>query len=712
MPTKIHKDYETRAVPDIKDVGAYRYANDPSLRILYVAVAEDDGPVYLWTPPEFREAAGLSDEEIRNAEALMAKESDPEVEIWCHNSQFETAVTEAVFEKQTGFKKPALHQYRCTAAMARRAGLPFSLEKCAAELGLPQQKDKRGDALIKKFCSPQKDGRWIHPWDDPQAFREFGEYARQDVVVERLIGEKLQHFALSGMALEIFKIDTLMNHRGFPVNLPAIACAQELVKLAVGSVEEDFTKLTGLTPRQGEKFKVWLKERGYQHDNLQADTLDAVIEADDFDDLSELGQALLMRQRVSFAAVNKLDAMKKCAGPHDNRVRGTLLIYGTGPGRWAGSKVQPHNFKKPSPKLVRGANAKAAGFEDSDEMLSWLTASAYRDLSAGCGPDHLDMLYGPPLDVISSSIRHFIHDSRPMLDVDYSAIQARVLSWLAGEEWRMEVFRTHGKIYEASASQMFGVPIDQVSRPMRQKGKISELALGFAGSDGALITMGALKMGLKEEELHPLVVLWREANTKIVQFWDDSDMAARRAIASPGQKFKAGRITYFYARTAGIPYLFLVLPSGRKIAFPHPRIEETIMWKKDGEKKRLICPTRAQILEAKKEDPKAWLKGGLTYYGCIDKKSQRFGRVSLHPGKLAQNATMGVEADVLFQGMVNAHGKGYQLLLTVHDEVLSAYEPEKGQSLEEFTSLLIDMPAWADGLPVKADGAIVDFYTK
>lgn len=712
MSVRIHKDYETKCAVDLKKVGAYRYANDPSCKILYVAIAKDDGPVHLWTPPQYREAAGLSDDEIASAEELMALESDPEVEVWCHNSQFETAVTEAVFEKQTGFKKPALEQYRCTAAMARRAGLPFSLEKCAAVLGLPQQKDKRGDALIKKFCSPQKDGHWIEPWGDVQAFREFGEYARQDVVVERLIGEKLKHFSLTGLALEVFKIDTVMNHRGFPVNLPAISYAQTMVQEAAGSVEEDFIRLTGLTPRQGEKIKVWLKERGYQHDNLQAETLDAVIEADDFDDQSELGQALLMRQRVSFAAVNKLDAMRKCAGPHDNRVRGTLLFYGTGPGRWSGSQVQPHNFKKPSPKLVRGVNAKAAGFDDSDEMLSWLTASAYRDITRGCCTDHLSMVYGPPLDVISSSIRHFIHDNRPMVDADYSAIQARVLSWLAGEEWRMEVFRTHGKIYEASASQMFKVPMSEVTKPLRQKGKISELALGFAGSDDALITMGALKMGLKEEELHPLVELWREANQKIVQFWYDSDTAARSAFASPGQKFKAGRVAYFYASAAGIPYLFLVLPSGRKIAFPFPKVENTIMWKVDGEKKRLINPTAEQIAQAKKEDPKAWLKGGLTYYGCIDKKNQKFGRVSLHPGKLAQNATMGVEADVLYQGMVNAHNRGYQLLLTVHDEVLSAYEPEKGQSLEEFTALLTDMPEWADGLPVKADGAIVDFYTK
>lgn len=711
MP-RIHKDYESKSNVNLKKVGAYRYANDPSTRMLYLGIALDNGPVHLWTPPRYRQWANISKDEIAEAERLMAMECQPDVEVWAHNAGFEVALTESLFKKETGFAPPQLHQYRCTAAMARRAALPYSLEKCAAALGLPQQKDKRGDALIKKLCSPQKDGSWIEPWDDPAAFQEFGEYCRQDVRVEVAVGDKLSHFALSGISLEIFKIDTVMNHRGFPVNLEAIAHAQEIVKASVGSVESEFQALTGLTPRQGEKIKAWLKERGYPADDLQAETMDAIIESDDFDENSEWGKALLLRQRVSFAAVNKLDSMALCAGPHDNRVRGTLIYYGTGPGRWAGSHVQPHNFKKPSPKLVRRANAKAAGFEDSDEMLSWITASAYRDIAQGCGADHLAMLYGSPLDVISSSIRHFIHDRRPMLDVDYSAIQARVLSWLAGEEWRMEVFRTHGKIYEASASQMFKVPISEVSKPLRQKGKISELALGFAGSDDALITMGALKMGLKEEELHPLVLLWREANQKIVQFWHDSDTAARSAFFNPGQKFKAGRVTYFYASACGVPYLFLVLPSGRRIVFPYPRMEKTIMWKHEGEKKRLINPEVEQIIKAQKQDPKAWLKGGLTCYGCIDKKTQKFGRVSLHPGKLAQNATMGVEADVLYQGMINAHNKGYQLLLTVHDEVLSAFEPEKGQSLEEFTSLLTDMPPWADGLPVKADGAIVDFYTK
>lgn len=232
-----------------------------------------------------------------------------------------------------------------------------------------------------------------------------------------------------------------------------------------------------------------------------------------------------------------------------------------------------------------------------------------------------------------------------------------------------------------------------------------------------MITMGALKEGLKEEELKPIVDKWRGANPKIVQLWRDLDEAARRAIMTPGVKFPVGHLTFFTAQTAGIPYLFLVLPSGRKIAYPRPRIEATAMWKKDGIRVRVVAPTTEDIMRGQKEDSKGfWKPEGVTYWGEIKSptggKSTQWGRVSLSPGTMAENATMGSATDVMSVGLINAHKAGYRLYSMIHDEALSRYEPQRGQRAEEFCELLADLPKWADGLPVRADGGLVPFYKK
>lgn len=454
----LHLDYETRSLADLPKVGGWRYAFDPSTEILCIGIAEERGDPVVWTPWNHD----------RKAEALMREMGKPETIIYAHNATgFEVPITDAIFEKTTGFKAPQHHQWRCTAAMGRRAALPSSLKRLAEALKLTNQKDDKGGGLIRKFSIPNgKTGMWVEPEEDMEAFQQFCEYCRQDVRVEQEIHQKLKDFELKGFPLQTFLLDLEINSRGFPVNLEALRKAQVIVEKESARISAQFEQLTGLSPNQNAKFLAWLKERGYERENLQSGTLEEVIEDEDFDPSSEVGKALLLKKRISFASLKKIPAMLACAGPHDNRVRGTLTFHGAGTGRWSASLVQPQNFKRPT----------------IDE-----TEDAYAAIQEGVDPMWLETMYGSSLEVVSSCIRHFIHDvdGGPMLDADYAAIEARALAWQANEKWRLDVFNTHGQIYESSAAAMFKIPLSEFAdykkktgkqHPLRQKGKVAELA--------------------------------------------------------------------------------------------------------------------------------------------------------------------------------------------------------------------------------------------
>lgn len=592
-----HLDFETRSRADLKKVGAFRYANDTSTEILCVAISKDDEEPVIWTCTGRVEYGNA---EQGKALKLIREISDnPEALVYAHNSGFECSVADALWQKTFGCPPPRHDQWRCTMAMARRAALPASLDKCSQALGLTQKKDARGSSLIRKFCVPQKTrtkkikgyskdpdygamlpdiawgpevvGDFLNPEDDPDAFKELCDYCVQDVRVEKAIHKKLHAFELKGLHLSVFQLTLDINTRGIPVNLDALQKAQKIIDAETQRLTTEFQRITGLLPTQTAKVLAWLKSVGYEGDNLRAETLEEALDDEEFDASTPYGAALSLKKQISYASLKKVAAMIACAGPHDNRVRGTLNDYGAGTGRWSASLIQPQNFKRPSKHLEK------------------LTESIYRDIIAGADAAYLSLVYGPPLECISSCIRHFIHDYQqcdfcggapypssglpcpecegigggeaPFLDADYSAIEARLIAWQAKEEWRLEVFRTHGKIYEASANQMFGTPMEAfeeykkengASHPHRQKGKVAELALGYQGGVNAMLKMGAEKEGLTKKECAEIVKAWREASPNIVQLWYDVENAAKQAVKNPGARYPFGvRAEMFTARTAG-----------------------------------------------------------------------------------------------------------------------------------------------------------------
>lgn len=713
MPKIYSLDFETRSRADLKKVGAFRYANDPTTEILCFAIAEGDGEPVLWRRPLPGDHPGVNINE--EAEHLLYHATQPDSLIYAHNAMFEIAISDALFFKTFELDPPEHHQWRCTMAMARRAALPVSLKRLAEALNLKQQKDASGSSLINKFSKPQttgkRKGEFIEPQDDWEAFEKFGEYCRQDVRTEQEIHRVLKAFELKGFPLDTFLMDIEINTRGFPVNLDALAKVSKIVQGETARLSKEFSQVTGgLSPTQGAKFLAWLKERGFERENLQAATLDEVFEDEDFDETTDLGKALMIKKRVSFASLKKLDAMAACAGPHDNRVRGTLTYHGAGTGRWSASLVQPQNFKKPAPWMEKHSE------------------QAYLDIRQGCTAAWLELIYGPPLEVVSSCVRHFIQDAEgDFLDVDYSAIEARIIAWQANESWRLEVFKTHGKIYEASACQMFGLKMSDFDmhvaetgkhHPFRQKGKVAELALGYQGGVGAMEKMGALKMGLQKEELQPIVTAWREANPNVVQLWRDTENAARKAILTPRQEFPFGvGCSFFTTKAAGMNYLFMKLPSGRLIAYPDPALVKQLRWKKvhpkTGEEShfKVLNPTPEQVAKARQIDPKSRVSEAITFYGQLP-KTVNWGRVVGYAGSFVENLIQGIAVDVMAHGALKAEAKGYQIASLIHDEALAYFRPQLGQTPEAFTHLLLDKSDWADGLPLAAEGGPVPFYKK
>ena len=692
MATKYHLDYETRSRADLKKVGAARYASDPSTRILMFAIRKENGPTLLWLNPAFRVPCATNAEAwTLYAEAL----NDPEALIYAHNAPFEMFVAHYRNEHDLGLPAIPIEKLRCTMAMARKAGLRVSLDNVGEDLGLSQMKFGYGYQLIRKFSIPQKKtGEFIEPSEEPEKFIEFGRYCVRDVDSEAEAHAHMQPFELRGMALETFLFDLRMNLRGFPVNRKALEVAQRIIEKVQTEVREEFVALTGLEPTQRDRIKEYLKETfGIELANMQGKTIDKFIAAQEEDedeaedaaieaalvDLESRGQETLFAQeptediekamrvlelykQVRFAAVKKVKTMLDCVCD-DGFIRGMFTWHGAGTGRWTAQKVQPQNFRTPKISDPHGV---------------------YEMLCNGCTVSQLEMLYGNPLEAIADCVRNFIHHSAdgarqelPMLDADYSAIEARIVAWLANESWRLEVFRTHGKIYEASASQMFHIPLNQITKPLRQRGKVAELALGYQGSDGAMKKMGALEMGLKEDELLEIVQAWRAANRRIVNTWYALERAAKAALFAPNTPVAVcdGKIEFKYVKVGKIPYLIMRLPSGRNIAYPHPN------WTEDE---------------------------GLTYYGQL--KGKNWGRVSLYGGKILENATQGIAADFMGHGAVNAEKLGYIIWALIHDQALAA--AQAGRTIEGFVAALTKLPPWANGMPLKADGEVVPFYTK
>ena len=668
-------DYETRSRADLKKVGAYRYAEDASTRILMFAIAsETEGP-FLWFNPEFVSTDALSDS--RAMAMLEVAFKSPESIIWAHNAEFERALSRYRALPDLGLKAPPIERWRCTAALARRAGLRASLGNVSEDLNLGQKKWGEGYQLIRLFSIPQKaTGEFTDPLTEGEKFFRFGEYCLQDVRSEKEVHARLKPFELRGATLDTFLFDARMNDRGLPVNTNALIHAQHIITDLQNDVAAEFVKLTGLQPTQRDKVKKFFEKAGLKLANMQSKTLDDAIayhdeEEDDemeFDLLNDtpadIRHLLELYKMVSYAAVKKVRTMLDCVCG-DGFIRGMFLYYGAGTGRWSGQKVQPQNFKKPTIK-------------DSDGV--------YDLLCKGDSGRGIDLLYGNPLEAIANCIRNFIQDpAGEMYDADYSAVEARIICWLAGQNDALDRFRNGVDSYLQMAEKIYGRTCKNPS-PERELAKRAVLGCGFGmwWPKFQKTCWDQARVKVSDELAERAVVAYRDNYGCVVQFWKGCEDAVRLAILKPGAKFDAGTHITFECRTiSGMHYLLMTLPSGRVVSYPHPKIE----------------PVTRKGGEVDVE--------GITYYGQIP-GTAKWGRVQLYGGKLAENATQAVAADIMANGACNAEKAGFTIWGLIHDQALA----KAVGGLQAFVHELTRLPPWAMGLPIKAEGRTTKYYRK
>lgn len=645
MERILEMDIETYSDVDLIKCGVYAYADSPAFEVLLFAYSFDG---------EETEVIDLARGELLPAEVESAI-FDESIIKTAFNANFERICLSKHFERRISPKS-----WHCSAIQAAMLALPRSLEEVGAVLGLEKQKMKEGKDLIRYFCMPCKPtksngGRTRNfPCHAPEKWELFKNYCKCDVDVEKAIRYKLRNFPIPESEMEVYCLDQEINDRGILVDKKLVeqAVAGDLLHKEI--VTKRAYELTGLeNPNSVAQIKGWLLEKGLEIDSLSKQAVSELIQESD----GEVQELLKLRLLMAKTSVKKYEAIERSVCS-DGRVHGLLQFYGANrTGRWSGKLVQAQNLPKNyivDLELARNL-VKQGRFED------------------------VELLYDSTPKVLSELIRTaFI--PKPgcrFLVADFSAIEARVLAWLSGEQWRLDVFSSHGKIYEASASAMFHVPIEEIKKgsPLRQKGKIAELALGYGGSVGALTAMGALNMGLEEEELAPLVSSWRSANPHITQFWWDVDAVAIKAVTEKKQT-RVGKIIFEYK--SGI--LFVTLPSGRKLSYVKPR------------------------MALNKFD-----RNGLTYEGIAE--NGKWGRIETYGPKLVENIVQGTARDLLAEAMLRLKKQGFDIVMHIHDEAVLEV-PEGVSSVEEVCAIMAEQPEWEKGLPLRADGYECAFYKK
>jgi DNA polymerase len=636
-------DIETFCETDLKTAGAYKYAEKSE--ILMIGYASDLDPVQLDVVTN-----KILSNDLR--EALL----DPRVLKKAWNASFERANLSKYF----GLHLPP-EQWECTMMRSVMLGLPASLDEAARVTMVENQKDSIGKALIRYFCVPCKptkaNGQRTRnlPEHDPEKWEAFKKYCMLDVAAERDISKKLDFFNIPRDEMKLWCLDQRINERGIMVDLDFANTAIDLDLTFRERLLREAEQITGLENTNSvAQLKKWLStEMEEEVTSLSKDKLPQMLKDTD----SESAKRIIeIRQDLSKTSVKKFTAMLKAACS-DDRVRGLLQFYGASrTGRWAGRLVQVQNL--PRGKFKDFETPRKLVMENDAEML--------------------ELCYGAIPDTLSSLIRSaFIpKKGRRFIISDFSAIEARVIAWLAREPWRIEVFNTHGKIYEASASKMFKIPLDQVSESDRQKGKVAELALGYQGGVGALIKMGALDMGVMETELHSIVFAWRDANKKIALLWRNVEKAAKLALTS-GERVEVDRGLAFSTKKR---FLIMHLPSGRDLYYPKCSLEQTD-------------------------------RGSKIVYWGVDQTIKKWCKIDTYGGKLVENAVQAIARDCLAYGMLNLNDFGYNIAIHVHDEVVCEEEEGVG-SLEEVNALLSENAPWAEGLPLKAVGCESYYYKK
>lgn len=649
----LHIDIETRCKLDVGDVGVYRYAEDPTFSIILFAYSWDDGPTIALDT-----SADTFPGESIPADVWLAL-TDPNVLKIAHNANFEYVCIGMYFGLCL-----ELRQWFCTMIAAAYLGLPLGLDKIGQVLGLSQQKDARGKALITYFCKPCKPtkkngGRTQNlPEHDPEKWVEFKEYNAQDVRTEKEIYAYISRFpGLPDKEREYWILDQIINATGISVDHEFIKAAIELNAQFTKRVHDEIVDITGVdNPNSLPQLKRWLfQELGHHVHSLGKDYLADALDGELLPDHVE--RVLRLRQLASKTSISKYDTFLAYACS-DGRIRGLLQFYGANrTGRFSGRGPQIQNLKRTLKKDIDVAReAVRYGFAD--------------------------LLYEDVPDIISRLTRTALvaAEGNSLVVSDFSAIEARVLAWEAGEDWVLDVFHTHGKIYEATAANMFNVPLDMITHgsDLRAKGKVATLALGYQGAAGALIAMGALREGLDEAELPAIVRAWRSANPNIVKLWREVEQAAKHVIKNKTSYVLRKRycsLKFLYDRG----YLFIELPSGRRLAYYGASLD----------------------------------KGKLSYYG-IDQTKKIWVKTDTYGGSLVENITQAVARDCLCDAMYRIYyDAGLPILMHIHDEIVSEAPDDKApDALKAMYDIMAVGPDWAKGLPLKGDGYISKYYKK
>lgn len=660
-------DIETFSTENLLKTGVYRYSEFGE--VMLFAYAFDDEPV---------ECIDLTAGEKLPSRVRVALE-DPKVTKWAFNANFERTMIQRCMNIST-----PPEQWRCSSVLSASLGLPSKLAEVSKVLKFDEDHAKMssGKRLIRVFCIPRTPTKnnpatRVYPQDDPAAWDEFKKYCAMDVVAEREIHKRLGKYAELGMRPEDWQawaIDQHINDAGVQVNTRLINNAIDISGALREELLQRAAAITGLeNPNSRGQLLKWLRDAEVDAEDLTADTVNDLLK-----DIEPgvVREVLEIRQLMAKSSVTKYSAANK-AVCSDGRLRGMFKFNGAGrTGRWAGQIVQLQNLPRGDLKAKQVPLARDAVLNGDRELL--------------------EMMYPSIPNVLATLIRTMLEPKpgHKFVQADFSAIEARMLAWLAGETWRLEVFATHGKIYEASASKMFKIPMEEFERyesegkkhPARQKGKVAELALGYQGWTGALITMGALDMGIPESELEPIVKAWREANPNIVAYWDAVESAAYAAVDEATKtgrtvRKEVGVVTY----EADKNYLFAILPSGRRLAYCSPRI---------------IRNDRGHM--------------AVSFVG-IEGKSKKWIRYTTYGGRLVENLCQAISRDCLVEAMERVYLSDYAKTPTlhIHDELV--YEVHEDDA-RDFALLLEDVMAepiaWAPGLQLAGPAEILPFFMK
>ena len=653
-------DLETYSSVPIGKAGAQKYIASPDFEILLFAYSLDGSPVVC---VDFAQGEMLP-QEIANAL------TSPDYIKHAYNAPFEWGC----LSKYVGRQLPP-EQWRCTMFHGLYAGYTAGLEATGRALGLAEDKRKlnTGKALIRYFCVPcapsKANGMRTrnYPHHNPERWQLFKEYCCQDVVTEMEIERRLSAIPVPDFVQKEWETDLIINSRGVAVDMEMVEGALELGATVRNSLMAEAMEISGLNnPNSVKQLAAWLEEEtGEEVAALRKDTVAKMLARDD--NSPQVQRMLEIRQELGKTSTKKYDAIEVAVCP-DGRVRGLLQFYGANrTGRWAGRLVQVQNLPRTYTEPLELA----------------------RELVKGRNLNALKAIYGSIPDTLSQLIRtaFVAPPGHILIDADFSAIEARVISWLAGEEWRLEVFRTHGKIYEASASQMFGVPLELIKKgnpeyALRQKGKVAELALGYQGSTGALINMGALDMGIPEEDLPDIVTRWREANRRIRDLWYKMDAAAVQIITQGGA---VGVNNVIVAREfnyeQGTDCMTITLPSGRKLYYIEPQIGQN-----------------------------QWGNPSISYMG-MDQTTKKWKRIETYGGKLVENCVQAIARDCLAQAIEHLEAAGLPVIFHIHDEVVIDCPPNAA-TLEDVVKIIAQPIPWAPDLPLGADGWVGQFFKK